>query len=63
VKEERDVKLKSHPGRHVVIEKNGDVIARMRLFLVNRRLYQVMVLGDATAKDVETFLSSFELIE
>jgi hypothetical protein len=63
IKEERDVKLKTHAGRHLVIEKDGDVIARMRLFLVDRRLYQVMVLGDAPAKDVETFLSSFELIE
>jgi hypothetical protein len=63
VREEREIKLKKHPGRHVVIEKEDDVIARMRLFYVGQRLYQVMVLGDAPAKDVEAFLSSFELIE
>ena len=63
VKEERDIKLKKHPGRHVIIEKDGDVIVQMRLFAVGRRLYQVMALGDAPAKDVEIFLSSFDLIE
>jgi hypothetical protein len=63
VKEERGITLKTHPGRHIVIEKDGDIIARMRLFVVNRRLYQVMALGAAPAKDVELFLSSFELIE
>ena len=63
IREERDIKLKTHPGRHLVIEKDGEIIARMQLFAVKSRLYQVMVLGDVPAKEVEVFLSSFELIE
>lgn len=60
---EQAIKINNHPGRHLTIEKDGKIIARMRIYLVNRRLYQVMVLGGAPNKDVSSFLSSFELIE
>jgi hypothetical protein len=55
-----------HPGREIVIEKKGEVIARMRIYLVENRLYQVMVLGPgqifaAKEKDVGHFLDSFRL--
>lgn len=55
-----------HPGREIVIEKNGEIIARMRIYLVDRRLYQVMVLGKGAIfapkeKDVGNFLDSFRL--
>jgi hypothetical protein len=55
-----------HPGREIVIEKKGEVIAKMRIYLVERRLYQVMVLGNGPIfapkeKDVGIFLDSFRL--
>jgi hypothetical protein len=50
-----------HPGRDLVIENAGSVIARMRIYLVNRRLYQVMVLGAAPTKEAAIFLDSFRL--
>jgi hypothetical protein len=55
-----------HPGREIVIEKKGEIIARMRIYLVENRLYQVMVLGNAPIfapkeKDVGVFLDSFRL--
>lgn len=50
-----------HRGRDLIIEKNGATIARMRIFLVGRRLYQVMVLGNATTKEAGIFLDSFRL--
>jgi hypothetical protein len=59
-------KLDVHPGREIVIEKDGAVIAKMRIYLVDRRLYQVMVLGNSATfapkeKDVGIFLDSFRL--
>ena len=55
-----------HPGREICIEKKGAIVAKMRIYLVDNRLYQVMVLGNgpffATGdKDVATFLDSFRL--
>lgn len=63
LRSEQPIKLKGFPGRELIVEKNGEATARMRLFLVNRRLYQVMVLGAAPAKDASLFLASFDLIE
>jgi hypothetical protein len=68
LKSDKPIKLDGHPGRDIVIEKDGEVIARMRLFLVERRLYQLMVLGTdrifaAKEKDVDTFFNSFRLIK
>ncbi len=65
--DEKPIKLDGkHPGREIVIEKNGEIIAKMRIFLVDRRLYQVMVLGTGPIfapkeKDVGSFLDSFRL--
>lgn len=64
LREEKTIALDGHPGRQIVIEKDGSVIAKMRIFLVKRRLYQVMVLGSASvfsSKEVEMFLDSFRL--
>jgi hypothetical protein len=55
------IKLKEHSGREIVIEKDGEVVVKMRIFLVKNRLYQVMVLGNAPAQDVGIFLASFSL--
>jgi hypothetical protein len=63
LRSERAIKLQGHSGRELVVEKNGEAVARMRIYLVKRRLYQVMVLGPAPAKDAETFLASFDLSE
>jgi hypothetical protein len=59
--EPKPIKLDGHPGREIVIEKDGAVIAKVRLYLVDHRLYQVMVLGAAKEKDVSTFFDSFRL--
>ena len=64
LRSEKPIELGGHPGRELVIEKAGDTIVRMRIYLARRRLYQVMVLGSGptfAAKDVETFLDSFRL--
>jgi hypothetical protein len=55
-----------HPGRAFVIKKDGAVIAKMRIYLVENRLYQVMVLGNgkifsSKEKDAGIFLDSFRL--
>ncbi len=57
------IDIKGHPGREFAIEKNGQVVARMRVYLVSRRLYQVMVLGNPAMDEVRTFLDSFALNE
>ncbi|MBI3824319.1 MAG: hypothetical protein HY289_16755 [Planctomycetes bacterium] len=67
--EEKAIKLDGkHPGREIAIEKDGEIIARMRVYLVDQRLYQVMVLGNgpffATKdQDVGAFLDSFRLVK
>lgn len=66
LRSEKSIALDGHPGREIVIEKKGEVIARMRLYLVNHRLYQVMVLGagrvfSSKENDVGRFLDSFRL--
>lgn len=61
---EKALELAGHPGRDIVIENDGAAIARMRIVLVRRRLYQVMALGNAaflSGKDVGVFLDSFRL--
>jgi hypothetical protein len=63
---EEAIKLGSHPGREIVIEKDGEVVVKMRIYLVKNRLYQVMVLGNGpvfASKDAATFLDSFRLNE
>ena len=63
---EEKIKLKGHPGREIVIEKDSEVVVRMRIYLVKNRLYQVMVLGNGPvfpAKDAGFFLDSFRLNE
>ncbi len=61
LKRETAIELNGHKGRDLAIEKDGETIARMRIYFVERRLYQVMVLGVAPVKDVGSFLDSFRL--
>jgi hypothetical protein len=67
IRHEEPIKLEGrHPGRAFVIRKDGAVIAKMRIYLVENRLYQVMVLGkgpifSSKEKDAGIFLDSFRL--
>jgi hypothetical protein len=62
---EKDIKLDKHPGREVQIEvAGGKRLFRARVFLVERRLYQVVVFGTkdaATSKEADRSLDSFKL--
>jgi hypothetical protein len=60
---EKPIDIKGHAGRAFAIKKNGEIVARMHIYLVNRRLYQVMVLGNAPIDEAKTFLDSFALNE
>ena len=55
---EKRIELAGHPGRDLAIEKDGKRIARVRLVLVGRRLFQVMALG-ASDKDAAILIDSF----
>jgi hypothetical protein len=66
LRSDKPLEMNGHPGREIVIEKDGNVIAKMRLYLVGRRLYQVMVLGNGPVfkgKEADSFLHSFRLIK
>jgi glucose/arabinose dehydrogenase len=63
---EEAIQLGAYPGREIVIEKDGEIVAKMRIYLAKNRLYQVMVLGAGpvfASKDTATFLDSFRLNE
>ena len=63
---EKPLMMNGHPGREITIENpRGAVIVHMRIFLVQHRLYQIMVLGDGSfsAKEVAFFMDSFRLIK
>jgi hypothetical protein len=62
---EKDIKLGEHPGREIRIDlAGGKQLFRVRVYLVNQRLYQVVVMGTkeaATSKEADKFLDSFKL--
>jgi hypothetical protein len=64
---EKDIKLDKRPGREVQIEvAGGKPLFRARVYLVEQRLYQVVVFGTkeaATSKKADKFLDSFKLAE
>jgi hypothetical protein len=64
---EKDIKLDKYPGREVQIEvAGGKRLFRARVYLVEQRLYQVVVFGTkdaATSKEADKFLDSFALAE
>jgi len=63
---DKKIKLGGHPGRDIQVEVDGKHIFRARVYLVEQRLYQVVVFGPkdlATSKDALKFLDSFELVE
>lgn len=61
LKSEKAIRLANHPGRDLVIEKDGKVIVRTRIYAVGGRLFQVMTLGPVAPKEAEGFLNSFRL--
>ena len=62
---EKEIKLGKHPGREIQIEvAGGKQLFRARVFLVEQRLFQVVVMGTkkaATSRDADRFLDSFKL--
>ena len=64
---EKDMKLGKHPGREIRIGvAGGKRLFRARVYLVEQRLYQVVVFGTkkaATSKEADKFLDSFKLAE
>jgi hypothetical protein len=61
---EKIIKLdETHPGRELVVEKDGAVVAKIRIYVVKNRLYQVMVLcsGAGSSKEAGVFMDSFRL--
>jgi hypothetical protein len=64
---EKDIKLGDYPGREIQIDvAGGKQLFRARVYLVDQRLYQVVVMGTkeaATSKDADKFLDSFKLAE
>jgi len=65
--DEKDIKLGDHPGREILIDvAGGKRLFRARVYLVEQRLYQVVVFGSkeaATSKAADKFLDSFKLTE
>jgi hypothetical protein len=64
---EKDIKLGDHAGRELHIDvAGGKQLFRARVYLVDQRLYQVVVFGSkeaATSKAADKFLDSFQLTE
>jgi hypothetical protein len=64
---EKDIKLGTHEGREIRIDvAGGKRLFRVRVFLVEQRLYQIVVFGtpeSATSKDADKFLDSFKLTD
>jgi hypothetical protein len=62
---EKKITIDGHPGRDFSIATEH-FEGRDRIYLVNNRLYQVMMVGSrdfVTSKDAEKFLDSFKLTE
>jgi hypothetical protein len=66
LKSEKQIKLDGHKGRELEIEVDGKTLIRARLYHVNNRLYQVMVVGSrelVASADTGKFLDSFKLVK
>ena len=63
LKTENKITLAGAPGRELRIEAPGDVVLQARIYLVNQRLYQSIVVvqkGRADAPENKKFLESFK---
>jgi hypothetical protein len=64
LRSEKIIKLdEAQPGRELIVEKDGAVVAKIRIYVVKNRLYQVMVLcnGAGSSKEAGIFMDSFHL--
>ncbi len=64
LRSEKAIELVGYPGRELVIESAAELVLRVRIFVVNRRLYQVMAVGPGAVvlhRDGTFFLDSFRL--
>jgi hypothetical protein len=64
LRSEKGLTLAGYPGRELLIENESEQVVRLRLFIVRRRLYQVVAVGPGAvvAHRVGTFfLDSFHL--
>lgn len=64
---ERSVNLNGFPGRDLKIEAPQGLIIHNRIYLVNQRMYQIIVVSPGTkarflTKSIEGYLSSFKLL-
>lgn len=61
---QRTIKLKNSPGKEIRVQLDKGLMARARLYLVNKRLYQVVVATNKEkdlAKSIQGFLNSFQV--
>jgi hypothetical protein len=63
--DEADIALGAYPGRELNVESSGGTnVMQAHLYVVNHRLYQVIVVtgkGRASSPDLQKFLDSFKL--
>lgn len=63
---EKKIKLGDHPGRELTIAPDNEMVFRSRVYLVNWRLYQLVVVGPKDkvgSKDVTAYFESFQLLK
>ncbi|GIV97331.1 MAG: hypothetical protein KatS3mg057_1988 [Herpetosiphonaceae bacterium] len=66
---EREISISGYPGREIEVQipktaENDEGTAKARIYLVDARLYQVLVLGTKgklSTEDADRFLNSFKL--
>ncbi len=66
VRKTRSKTVAGYPGREVVFDTPDKNAGKIRMFLVNARLYQILFLGpegEETKPEIRTFLDSFHLIK
>ncbi|MDX2099623.1 MAG: hypothetical protein SFW36_17730 [Leptolyngbyaceae cyanobacterium bins.59] len=64
---QRTIALNGHPGVEIYLELPGQRMARNRIYLVNKRLYQIVVVVDREKeknllKSIDGYLNSFRLL-
>lgn len=63
---QRNVKLGNYPGREIKIQAAQGVMVSSRIYLVNQRFYQILVLTaqeQNLSKSIQGFLNSFRLLK
>ena len=65
IKSQKPISLKSYPGREFILESDA-VIMHFRLYLIGKKLYQVLVVASksmASRAETDRFLNSFALLK